>query len=123
MCDELISFSSCLLSPHADDDHTSRSTIKEVLDSPSITIEYKDHKSSIKDRSTYHNGKFYTGSAKGRKSQKERRRKNDKKAAAAAKEGAQASSTEQQEKKPEASTPEQTPSQESSTPVEATPAE
>jgi len=56
------------------------SAIKEVLDSPSITIEYKDHKSSIKDRSTYHNGKFYTGgAAKGRKSQKERRRKSDKK--------------------------------------------
>jgi len=56
------------------------SVIKEVLDSPSITIEYKDHQSSIKDRSTYHNGKFYTGGApKGRKSQKERRRKSDKK--------------------------------------------
>jgi len=59
------------------------SAIKEVLDSPSITIEYKDHKSSIKDRSTYHNGKFYTGGApKGRKSQKERRRKGDKKSEA-----------------------------------------
>merc|ERR1711879_155820 len=37
---------------------------KEVFGSPELAlpIEYKDHRSSIKDRSTYHNGKFYVAS-------------------------------------------------------------
>uniref|UniRef100_A0A7S4IF54 Eukaryotic translation initiation factor 4E n=1 Tax=Vannella robusta TaxID=1487602 RepID=A0A7S4IF54_9EUKA len=37
--------------------------IKEIFkcskDLPALPIEYKEHRSSMKDRSTYHNGKFY----------------------------------------------------------------
>lgn len=38
-----------------------REHFKLVFNSPDIAlpIEYKDHRSSMKDRSTYHNGKFY----------------------------------------------------------------
>ena len=42
-----------------------REHFKRAFNSPEVAlpIEYKDHRSSMKDRSTYHNGKFYVVSS------------------------------------------------------------